>query len=394
VSGWEAFWVGIAPEHRPALVAAVLVFVGLGALRRLSARGVVAVRPPVRPVPLTDRWAARLLAVSAAVHLALPLGHHDGGWLTAGFLGSGVAYAWVALRAAQGRAWRLPGALLVVATLAAYLLVVLIGGEESDQVGIATALVELTVFGLATVPPREPHRPRWLRRGASAAATVGLAFVVGAALWVGAFVAHEAADPVVVAAGQHAHGHGHAARAQAGVLIRPPADHHPSAAQLAAADRLAAETVAATRRYADLAAARAAGYRPSLGATGWDVHLENEAYSSDGRVLDPQRPEQLVYAVSGGRATLLGAVYVMERAGVPGPAPGGPVTGWHAHNVCLTAIPPGFGVVSAFGGCPALSVQVTVPEMMHVWTVDNPRGPYAEGLDEAWVRAYHARHGR
>jgi hypothetical protein len=32
--------------------------------------------------------------------------------------------------------------------------------------------------------------------------------------------------------------------------------------------------------------------------------------------------------------------------------------------------------------------------MMHVWTVDNPGGPYAEGLDEAWVRAYHAEHGR
>jgi hypothetical protein len=328
------------------------------------------------------------------VHLALPLGHTDSGWLTAGFLASGIAYAWLALRVVDGRSWRLPAALLVVATLVGYLVVVLRGGEESDQVGIATALVELTVFGLATVPPREPGRPRWLRRGAAAAATLVLAYVVGAAVWVGAFVAHEEAGTAVAATGGHAHGHDHAARAQAGVVMRPTAEHHPTAAQAAAADRLAVETVAAARRYADIAAARAAGYRASLGETGWDVHLENDAYGRDGRVLDPRRPEQLVYAVHGGRATLLGVVYVMERAGVPGPAPGGPVTGWHAHNVCVTAIPPGFGVVSPFGGCPAFGVQMTVPEMMHVWTVDNPRGPYADALDPAWVRDLLRREGR
>ena len=84
----------------------------------------------------------------------------------------------------------------------------------------------------------------------------------------------------------------------------------------------------------------------------------------------------------------------MERAGEPGPEPGGPITGWHAHNGCLTVLPPGFGVTSPYGGCPALSVQATIPEMMHIWTVDSPRGPYAEGLDEQWVRAYHAKHGQ
>jgi hypothetical protein len=49
--------------------------------------------------------------------------------------------------------------------------------------------------------------------------------------------------------------------------------------------------------------------------------------------------------------------------------------------------------VSPFGSCPALSVNLTVPEMMHVWIVDNPNGPFAEGLDKEWVRAYHAEHG-
>jgi hypothetical protein len=126
---------------------------------------------------------------------------------------------------------------------------------------------------------------------------------------------------------------------------------------------------------------------------GTQVHLENKAYANDGRILDPQRPETLVYAISGGRATLLGALFVMQNAGEPGPAVGGSITHWHAHNVCVTALPPGFGLVTPFGGCTALSVDITTPEMMHVWVVDSPAGPFADGLDDAWVRAYHAQHG-
>ena len=131
--------------------------------------------------------------------------------------------------------------------------------------------------------------------------------------------------------------------------------------------------------YATLDAALAAGYELPKPGTGTDVHMDNKAYKNDGRVLDPQRPETLVYAIEGGRATLLGVVYVMERAGPPGPEPGGPITRWHAHNICLTALPPGFGIVTPFGSCPALSVNVTTPEMMHVWVVDNPRAPSPEG---------------
>jgi len=148
-------------------------------------------------------------------------------------------------------------------------------------------------------------------------------------------------------------------------------------------------------RYADLNAALAAGYRiPGAQATGTDVHLENPDYTKDGRVLDPQRPEMLVYSIMDDRATLLGVVYVMQVAGRAAPEPGGPVTRWHAHNICVSLLPPGLGIVSPYGGCPAFSVNLTSPEMMHVWVVDNPAGPYADGLDAAWVRRYHAEHAR
>lgn len=406
MSAWDAFWVGIAPHHRPAFVAALLVLVGTVALRSGRARarlaaivGASAVGPTrlgtAGAPPTTRRWAATLLGVSAAVHLALPLGHNDNGWLTAGFLTSGVAFAWVALRALDGRSWRAAGAALTLATVVAYVAVTLGGGEEPDQVGIATMLVELVAFGLAVVP----ERVGWWRRSAAGTAIVGATVIAGAALWIGAFASHETGDVTIEsaagpAAAGHAHGHDHAGRAQAGVIMRPVADHHATPAQVEAARRLAEQTAAATRRYQNIDAARADGYDASLTETGLDVHLENDEYAKDGRTLDPERPEQLVYVIADGRATLLGVVYVMERAGEPGPEPGGPITGWHAHNGCVTVLPPGFGITSPYGGCPALSVQATIPEMMHVWTVDNPRGAYAEGLDEQWVRAYHADHGR
>jgi hypothetical protein len=192
MNAWDAFWVGIAPDHRPAAVAAVLLFAGAGLLR-VRRGGPATGAPGNGPV---ERWAAALLGVSAAVHLALPLGHNDSGVLTAGFLGSGMAYAWLALRALDGRRWRLPTALLVVATLVGYLWVTLAGGEEPDQVGLATALVELTAFGLAVVPAAA----RRLRRAAGAVATVAATVVVGAAMWAGAFAAHETGDVTVASA--------------------------------------------------------------------------------------------------------------------------------------------------------------------------------------------------
>jgi hypothetical protein len=438
MSSWEAFFVGIAPQHVPALIAVVLLPVLVLVVRRLRPAAVAMAQPAppgtgpaafrpaeprvgptglrwsapqASPTPpdVVRMWAAWLLGIAAAVHLGLPLGHHDGPVLTVAFLASGAAYAWLAMRAFEGRSWRLLSGLLVVATLIAYLVVAGSGGEEPDQVGIATALVELAALGLCLVPIRQPGRPRRVARFFGSTGLVVITFLVGVTIWIGSFLAHAATDAatdgVMVASadgsagavghtGDHAHEHEHAARAQAGVIMRPIANHHPTVAQRQAADQLAAATKKAMARYATLDAAVAAGYVVPKPGRGTDVHMEHKTFKNDGRILDPQRPEMLVFAIEGGRATLLGVVFVMQEAGSPGPEPGGAITRWHAHNICLTALPPGFGIVSPFGTCPALSVNVTVPEMMHVWVVDNPQGAFAEGLDEAWVRAYHATHGR
>jgi len=36
---------------------------------------------------------------------------------------------------------------------------------------------------------------------------------------------------------------------------------------------------------------------------------------------------------------------------------------------------------------------ITIPEMMHVWIVDSPGRPSAEGVDKEWALGYHREHG-
>jgi len=402
VSGWDLLVAGVAPDHVPALFAALLLPLLVLGYRRLRTGtrevGVILredtpapIAPPPAyraPVPVEDRVAAWLMGLAAIVHLALPLGHRDEPGLALAFLGDGAAFGWLALRAAAGRRWRWYGAPLVLATLVGFLVVLGTGGEEPDQVGIATAMVELAVLGLSLVPPATPVRRRRVARVFGGAGLVLFTVVFGAITWGLSFAAHAAARD-----GGHEGHEGYAARAQAGVLMLPVSADPPTAQQQRAAADLAARTRASLARYTDIRAALAAGYRPALARTGLSVHLEDKAAERDGRVLDPDRPELLMYAIADGRATLLSAVYTMPRAGQAGPTPGGPLTRWHAHNGCLSLLPPGFSVVDAYGGCPALSVQVTLPVMMHVWVVDNPGGPYADQVPDAWTRAFNSAHG-
>jgi len=415
--------IGIAPEHLPALLAALGLpcWIWLGALLvdagRLPADGRTARRyRGYRAAPLDLKWLTWLLLITAVVHLALPLGHAEGGTGLL-FLGSGLGYGWLAMRALDGRRWRPYTVALLVGTLIAYLAVVGTGQEEPDHVGIATALVELLALGLCVIPAPGGRRGA---RGLASSGYVAGTIMVGAVIWVGMFAAHgneggQAAvqpaahdgsaghddgpgtevtdhEPGAEVAG-HGHGHGFTARAQAGVIMRPTTGTATGAQERAAAE-LADATTDGIAPYRNLRAAQQDGYRAAQPMRGLAVHFENKAYQSDGRILDPRRPEQLVYAIENGRAVLLGAVYQMQRAGEAGPAVGGPITRWHAHNVCVTITPPGFGVVSPFGTCPSLTLTVTMPEMMHVWTIDQPAGPYADDVDPAWARRELARHGR
>jgi hypothetical protein len=379
------FFNGFAPDHVAAVgvlvVAAALVLPAARAVRAHAGLGVpwaVRLRDGWAAAGTGDRWAAALLAAAGVIHLGLPLGH-GGVLVTVAFLASGGAYCWLALRAVIGRRWKGAAVALVLATLVAYL-VNLARGEEADQVGLATALVELAALGLALGTRR---------RVATVAVLMTTSVLFGVASWVSAFTGHDTHDSGGTAAGSGDHHHAgqHLARAQAGVIMRPGATGT-TAGQRRAAAELVAAVRAATARYRDVAVALADGYRPDRRGDGLDVHFENEERADDGAVLDPSRPEQLVYARAGDRTALLGVVFRMPRGDQRGPQIGGASTTWHSHNICVGALPPGFGVVTPYGTCPFLTAEVTLPEMIHVWVVDSPAGPFADSLPkEAAQRA-------
>jgi hypothetical protein len=404
----STFWTGIAPEHYPAFIAALAYLPAAWlALRWLRARA--ATGDPrwgqrldrIESASSATRLVAGLLLFSGVIHLALPLGHRGAPALNLMFLAAGVAFLKLGLDAFGDRPWRRNAALLLGASIGAYLVHTGSGWqEEPDQLGIATKLAEMLALGLIVIPAYSPEKGlrRRLVRPLASTGFVALVLLSGTVIWVGAFVAHGNADAAVAphehdpGTGPHAHvsGHSHmfAARAQAGVVLRPSSGEPPTPEEATAAALFAEATKAGIAKYADVRVALRDGYKVSGPALGVERHFENKAYKKDGRVLDPTRPESLVYGVKDGRFVLLGAVYVMERAGEPGPDIGGPIARWHAHNICFTLLPPAFGIVSPFGGCPLASVAVTIPEMIHVWTVDNPGGPYAERLEDKWVREY------
>lgn len=327
-----------------------------------------------------DRLAAWCMAASAAIHASLAAGH--GGWVMAGlFLAQASALVVVLLRATSGRSWRALGGLVLAGSILAYA-VAMIGGDVPDQVGLATKLIELIGLGAiargATVGSR-------VRRMAASTAVAGLVFVTAVAGWTGS---------VVVAGGGT--GHGHAAHGDGQVTsYAPPGTVMPAGIpaeatpeQLAAAAALHERIVAATARYADPSLAAADGYRVE-GLAGTDFHAENPAYTDDGRILDPERPEDLIYAQTPDGPVLLGVMFTVPY-GVDGPMFGGPTTVWHAHeHVCFGLLPVGLtGLLSPLGGCPAGSVDLPVTnQMIHAWTL--PGAPQAWGdLDEEWRAAY------
>ena len=178
----------------------------------------------------------------------------------------------------------------------------------------------------------------------------------------------------------HHSGGGHAAGACTDAPVTPE--------QRAAAERLVADTRAAVvDKYPTLQAAEADGYQ-LLNVDQFVVHVQRPDYQHDGRVLDPNRVESLVYVTYKGRSMLMGAMYMAEPAAPQGPLIGGALTSWHIHtNLCVddargSELDAGPGKTCA----PGSSIRPTV-QMLHVWTRSYPGGPFADltqaGADRA-----------
>ncbi len=155
--------------------------------------------------------------------------------------------------------------------------------------------------------------------------------------------------------------------------------------ELEAGARLVSDTIAGTKRFEDLKVAQSEGYFLLAGGRQGLAHYHNQAYHTDGKILDPQKPEELIYLrKSDGTAQLVGVMFLMPSANQAGPRVAGPLTAWHAHdNLCFSA---SLGRISGFadanGKCAAGSVFMgKTPEMMHIWVLDNPNGVFSDDME-------------
>jgi len=348
----------IAPDHAIGLYAGLAALpVALLALKLRAPRGVAG----------TVLGASVLMAVAGAIHLGLVLTHVDETITAALFVMNGLAYMALSQMYAW-RWWRPAAAALIVATLAGYLVYIVLGLDTPDQVAIATKLLELTTLGLVLVPVRGEVRRRALRWTALGVAVPVLTMASVATVWIDALARPDA---------QHAH---------AGAVLQATNDVA-TPAQTAAAKRLYDETAAAIAPYRDWRKAWADGYRPGGPQTTPSTHWMNQRYVDAGYVLDPARPQGLVYANTKHGPELLGAMFEMKRVGQFGPDPGGPLTAWHQHeNVCFAPLGVEFSLMTPTATCPLGAIDISAPPMLHVWIVPNPAGPFAVDIDEKVVR--------
>ena len=161
-------------------------------------------------------------------------------------------------------------------------------------------------------------------------------------------------------------------------------------AQQAAAENIISATLLALPHWADFRTAVAEGFRSiGDGATGSE-HFVNWEFANDNEVLNPYRPESLMYDTTGGERRLVAAMY-MALPGTPlenVPELGGPLTQWHIHNnLCFlegngTTGPRVAGLTNADGTCAPGLIQFPHTPMIHVWTESHPCGPFAalEGI--------------
>jgi hypothetical protein len=161
----------------------------------------------------------------------------------------------------------------------------------------------------------------------------------------------------------------------------------------ARAEALWKASAAGARPWRDPEAATAAGFRfkQDAGAAGPGravrfLHVPNPAWRADGRVLDPTRPETLVYWRDGrDRLTLVGVMYTAAR-GQPGPTVGGPVTRWHSHESCRDPATRAKLGRPVDGRCPDGQVYRRSGEMMHVWFTDDLQTAFARRAPVAALR--------
>ena len=281
---------------------------------------------------------------------------------------------------------------------------------DGAAAALAAAVVVLAFVGLGAI-----------RGGRVVAATTfaGRLLVLGVAVAVLGL-----AVPAMVSAGSHAHaegadghddtvaaaGHPHEDPVDEATGVTPAVPAKPydptqpidlsgvegvSPEQQARAENLIAVTLLRLPQFSDPAVAHAAGYRSIQDAVTGYEHYVNWSLLDDGKILDPDYPESLVYRVfPGGRRELQAAMYMLRPTDTLDTVPdvGGALTQWHIHdNLCFTNEPGDYkvrGLTNPDGSCTPPLVKLANAPMIHVWTVSHPCGPFAalEGVGAGQIK--------
>ena len=156
-----------------------------------------------------------------------------------------------------------------------------------------------------------------------------------------------------------------------------------TAAEQHRAETLLRQTIVDLRRFETPQAAYAAGYRSIGDRLTGDEHYIKWSDVDDGHILDPTRPESLVYEDRNGTQQVVAAMYMLPFGSrfTDAPDVGGPLTQWHIHaDLCLSGNAEQktlSGGTSVNGQCPAGSTKAGAMPMLHVWVVPNQCGPFA-----------------
>jgi len=349
--GSTSLFDGIATDHLVGAAALLFLPLAIYWFRKLPAWAAADDR---------RRLIAVLLAATGLIHLGLVPGHLAEAPSTAAlFLVNGVMFGALSVATLCWRRWRPAAAVLLLVTIVAYGVYVAAGWETVDDLGAVTKLIELLALGLVLMP-RHRGAVRWT---ASTGSLLLVTLLASLLAWGGIIRDH------------------------AGALLQPPSNV-PTAADRAAAAQFAVTSWNDIARYQDVNVAVAAGYRPGAGEA-TQVHYENKAYETGNKrpVMDPTRPQGLVYAKTPHGPILLGAMFVLADQSQRGPDFNGVVTEWHLHpNVCVSPVSMTLsGILTPYGNCPPLSFAIITTPMLHVWRPDMPNGAFGE-LDDKWVQ--------
>jgi hypothetical protein len=391
---------------------------------------------PARPVPGALRVAAIASLGAGAIHATAAGAHSEHRSAVVAFVVTAVAQiAWGAL--ALSRPWRLvalAGAAINAAAIGGWVMAktsgigFVTGLEEKEAAQFAdtlsAALAAVAVVGaLAALAgllglgrgSRLLGRPHPALVGVAAVATIGL--VVPGMVKTGSHshsgAAHEHAETAAAGHDDHAagaeEGHDHAdaaAEGSAASTARPydatlPVDlsGYPgvTADQQAEAEGLVTEALQKLPQFADIPTIEAMGYRSIGDAFTGHEHFMKWDLISDGRMLDADYPESLVFEVdrATGEKRLAAAMYManLEDTLETVPDIGGELIQWHIHdNLCFRGEEGAWRVGDvAPPGTPCEEGTFRLSDndvpMIHVWIVPHECGPFSalEGVGAGQV---------